>query len=311
MDNEAKPYPLAEAAELIGVSVNALRKRIALRKMRANRSNEDGRWRVWLTPSEIQQAEAERLDRQADESRAFKVLKGEAATLRSALARERSKADLAEAELTEARALASQLAAEMAEIRERAARFEGEAAALRTQGQADRERAVQLEREQDTAQANLAEMRQLLRLAAGAAVGLQDAAKAAETGWHDAENRVVAFQSERDAAVRRAEAAELVASETQARLAEAEAEAARRQGVDPAKLQAALARARAAEQQAEDARRLADEAERRTVVATSRLDRIQRARIDEAHAAALASRTGQEATPLSIWRRIFGRTGRS
>jgi chromosome segregation ATPase len=311
MDNEAKPYPLAKAAELIGVSVNALRKRIALRKMRANRSNEDGRWRVWLTPSEIEDAKAERLERQANESGAFKVLKREVAILRSALARERPRADKAEAELTQARALASQLAAEMAEMHGRAARLEREAAALRTQGQADRKRATQLEREQDVAQANLAEMRQLLKQAAGAAVSLQNAAKVAATGRHDAENRAAALESERDAAVRKAEDAALLASETQARLAEEEAEAASRQGVDSAELQAALARAQAAEQQVEDARRLADEAERRAMVATSRLDRIQRARIDEAHAAASAGRTSQEATPLSIWQRVFGRKRRS
>jgi chromosome segregation ATPase len=309
MDDEAKPYPLSEAAELMGVSVNALRKRITRRKMRANRSNEDGLWRVWLTSSEIQEAKAERLHRQVDESRAFKALKGEAAALRSALARERYRPDRVEAELTQARALASKQAAELAEMRERSARFEGEASALRAQGQVDRERAAQLEGERDTARANLAEMRRVLGQAAGAAAGLQEAVKIAEAGRHDAESRAAAFQNARDAAIRRAEEAELRSSKTQTRLAEAEA--ARKQGIDPTELQAAQARAREAEQQVKDARRHADEAERRAMVATSRLDRIQRARIDEAHAAALATRSGQEATPPSIWRRLFGRTGRS
>jgi chromosome segregation ATPase len=313
MDDEAKPYLLSEAAELIGVSVNALRKRITRRKMRANRSNEDGLWRVWLTSSEIQEAKAGRLDEQADERRAFKVLKGETATLRAALSRERNRADKAEAELAVARALADQRAAELAEMRERAARAEGEAAALRTQGQADRERAAQLVRERDTAQANLAEMRRVLGQAAGAAAGLQEAVKIAEAGRHDAESRAAAVQGERDVAIRRAEEAELQSSKTQTRLAqvEAEAEAARGQGVDLAELEAAQARAREAEQQVEGARRLADEAERRAMAATSRLDRIQRARIDEAHAAALAARTNHEATSPSIWQRIFGRARRS
>jgi chromosome segregation ATPase len=299
MDDEAKPYPLSEAAELIGVSVNALRKRITRRKMRANRSNEDGLWRVWLTSSEIQEAKAERLHRQVDESRAFKALKGEAAALRSALAREQYRANRDEAELTQARALADQRAAELTELRERAARVEGEVAALRTQGQVDRERAAQLAQERDTAQAKMAEMQRVLGQAAGAAAGLQEAVKIAEAGQHDAENRAAAFQGERDVATRRAEKAELRASKTQAHLAqvEAEAEAAREQGVDPAELEAAQSRAQ--------------EAERRAMIATSRLDRIQRARIDEAHAAAVAAQISRKATSPSIWQRIFGRRRRS
>ncbi|MFC7739528.1 hypothetical protein ACFQX4_28240 [Roseomonas sp. GCM10028921] len=268
MDNEAKPYPLAEAAELIGVSVNALRKRVVLRKVPATRSNEDGRWRVWLTPSEIQEAETGRLSRQVAESQAYKVLRGETAKLRSALNRERQRANRAETELAQARTLANQQANEFAKMLVRAVRAEGEAAALHIQGQTELERAVQLERERDAAQADLAEMRQLLEQAARAAVGLQAVVKGAEAGQHDAESRAAASEDEREAAIRRAEEAEL---------------------------------------RAEDARRRAEEAERRATVATSRLDRIQLARMDEAQAAALASRHAQEAAPSSIWRRLFGR----
>lgn len=307
MDNEAKPYPLAEAAELIGVSVSALRKRIVLRKVRANRSNEDGRWRVWLTSSEIQEAKTERLNRQMDESQAFKVLKSETATLRGALNREQIRADRAEAELAAARTLADQKAIELAEAQARAARAEGEATALRLQSQTDRERATQLER--DTPQDDLTEVRHLMAQAARAAASLQGAVKSAEAAQHEAEGRAAALEGERDAAFRRAEEAELRAMKVQTSLAriEAEVEAARSQAIAPAELEAAQARAHEAEQQAEDARRRADEAERRATVATSRLDRIQLARMDEAQAAALASRNAQEATPPSIWRRLFRR----
>ncbi|MBB5695324.1 coiled-coil domain-containing protein [Muricoccus pecuniae] len=309
MDNEAKPYPLAEAAELIGVSVSALRKRIVLRKVRANRSNEDGRWRVWLTSSEIQEARTERLNRQMDESQAFKVLKSETATLRGALNREQIRADRAEAELAAARTLADQKATELAEAQARAARAEGEATALRLQSQTDRERATQLERERDTAQDDLTEVRHLMAQAARAAASLQGVVKSAEAAQHEAEGRAAALEGERDAAFRRAEEAELRAMKVQTSLAriEAEVEAARSQAIAPAELEAAQARAHEAEQQAEDARRRADEAERRATVATSRLDRIQLARMDEAQAAALASRNAQEATPPSIWHRLFRR----
>ena len=50
---EPKPYLLTEAASLTGLSVDALRKRILRRKLRANKSNEDGLWRVWLTMADI------------------------------------------------------------------------------------------------------------------------------------------------------------------------------------------------------------------------------------------------------------------
>jgi chromosome segregation ATPase len=130
MDDEAKPYLLTEAAALIGVSADALRKRIARRKLRANRSNEDGLWRVWLTPSEIEAIKAGRLSERANDSRLLRTLKSEVTILRGALDRERNRADRVEAELSEVRALADQRAAELAEMRRLLGQAAGAAAGL-------------------------------------------------------------------------------------------------------------------------------------------------------------------------------------
>ncbi len=98
--DQPKPYLLTEASGLTGLSVDALRKRILRRKLRAHRSNEDGLWRVWLTEADIETAKAGRLagndvDAPSEESRTISALEAEIGTLREALTRERERADRA------------------------------------------------------------------------------------------------------------------------------------------------------------------------------------------------------------------------
>ena len=84
MDDEAKPYLLADASRLTGLSVDALRKRIVRKKLRASRSNEDGQWRVWLTSKDVETAKSGRstdksghdADGPLDENRTIKALEG-------------------------------------------------------------------------------------------------------------------------------------------------------------------------------------------------------------------------------------------
>lgn len=148
MDNEAHPYLLTEAAELTGLSVDALRKRIARRKIRADRSNENRHWRVWLSAADIAAAKAGRLDGQdelssgqlagqVDESRTIKALEGEVSALRDALGRERAAADWTRGLLEAAQNRVQEGQERLREQYDRAGRAEGERDAER----AARERA--------------------------------------------------------------------------------------------------------------------------------------------------------------------------
>ena len=136
--DQPRPYLLTEAASLTGLSVDALRKRILRRKVRATRSNEDGLWRVWLTAADIETAKAGRLagqemDSPSEESWTINALQAEAATLREALARERSRADQAEAMARADRMVVTETVTEREEARVRAAAAEAEAKALRAE----------------------------------------------------------------------------------------------------------------------------------------------------------------------------------
>lgn len=140
---EAKSYTLAEAASLTGLSVDALRKRILRGKVRANKSNEDGLWRVWLAEADI--AASQELDLPPDMSSQSSALQAELAAVREALDRERSRADQAEGEaravrermaaaemqLEAERIVSGQRAEEVMAQRERVARAEGMAIELR------------------------------------------------------------------------------------------------------------------------------------------------------------------------------------
>ena len=127
---------------------------------------------------------------------------------------------------------------------------------------------------------------------------------------------VAAAKAEREAVQARVEEATLRASEAEARAAEASWRAAAAARVDhfrfdhlqqpraeaaapdPAELEAAQARAAEAERQTAEARRQADEAERRATVASERLDRFQRARINKAQTD--ADRQGREAAEREL-----------
>jgi chromosome segregation ATPase len=126
---EPKSYLLTEAAELTGLSVPALRKRIVRKTLRGFRSNEDGLWRVWLASDDIEAAKASQSDRPdtgqstarpVDENRTIKALEGEAAALREALERERRRADAAEAGQAEAHQQAHGARIQMDEARQQA-----------------------------------------------------------------------------------------------------------------------------------------------------------------------------------------------
>ena len=133
---EPKPYLLTEAASLIGLSVDALRKRILRRKLRANKSNEDGLWRVWLTTADIEAARNGQLaglevDSPADEPRMINILEGQIAMLQQTLDRERQRADQAEMQVALQRDRADAAEREREEARIRAAAAEAEGRGLR------------------------------------------------------------------------------------------------------------------------------------------------------------------------------------
>jgi chromosome segregation ATPase len=132
MDEEAKPYSLAEASSLTGLSVDALRKRIVRKKLRASRSNEDGQWRVWLTSKDVETAKSGRsadrsghgADGPLDESWTIKALEDAVKALREALER-------ASAEVPGLRERLERAEREREEARVRAAAAEGEVKGLR------------------------------------------------------------------------------------------------------------------------------------------------------------------------------------
>ena len=134
--DQPKPYLLTEASSLTGLSVDALRKRILRRKLRAHRSNEDGLWRVWLTEADIETAKAGRLagndvDAPSEESRTINALEAEIGTLREALTRERERADRAEAQAAAERGRVEEAEREREDARVRAAAAEAEGKGLR------------------------------------------------------------------------------------------------------------------------------------------------------------------------------------
>lgn len=122
-------YTLNEAAQLTGLTVDALRQRIKRRKLQAVRGN-DGLIRVRLTglvaqANETSQAaeslhsRLSRHDQTGDQvdppsERTIRALEGEAAALRDALDRERTRADGAEAREAEARDLVEHRGNELA-----------------------------------------------------------------------------------------------------------------------------------------------------------------------------------------------------
>jgi chromosome segregation ATPase len=133
---EPKAYLLTEAASLTGLSVDALRKRILRRKLRANKSNEDGLWRVWLTSADIEAARNGQLaglevDSPTDESGTISALEAQVDTLQRALARERQRADQAEMQVAVQRERADSAEREREEARIRAAAAEAEDKGLR------------------------------------------------------------------------------------------------------------------------------------------------------------------------------------
>jgi chromosome segregation ATPase len=204
--------------------------------------------------------------------------------------------------------LADQRGTELADERERAGRAEEKAAALQARLQAELERAAKLELERDNARVEVTEKLHRLGQAEGLAAGLQEAVRTAQASQHEAEGRVATMEAEREVLRALASRESAALQEAQARLDElqAELEAVRRQEPDTAALEVAQARIREVEEQAAEAKRLADEADRRAAAASGRLDRLQRERLDQVQAAAAAT-LAQNAAPLPLWRRVFGR----
>lgn len=135
-------FLLTEAAERTGLTVDALRKRIRRGKLDTVKGN-DGLVRVRLTSADMEAlrlAEGQTGHPPASQpeatSRIVSALEAEVGALRDGLARERERADRAEA-----------AAAVVPELRERAGRAEGETAILREQLAAERNRSVNQMRE--------------------------------------------------------------------------------------------------------------------------------------------------------------------
>src|SRR3954454_12637954 len=149
MGDEAKPYLLTEASGLTGLSVDALRKRIVRKKLRASRSNEDGQWRVWLTSADVEAAKAGRsadrssqdMDGPADESRTIKALEDAIGLLREQAGQDRT---TLEAAVVEVKTRAEQAETLAATEKTRADQSEARA-------EAERARATQAEREREAA----------------------------------------------------------------------------------------------------------------------------------------------------------------
>jgi 3-oxoacyl-ACP reductase-like protein len=92
---DATAHTLSEAADLTGLSVAAIRKRIERKALRATRSNVDKQLRVWLTVADIEAARAGQSSDSSDQ--------GELVAVRDALAREIARLDKAEAETVAAK----------------------------------------------------------------------------------------------------------------------------------------------------------------------------------------------------------------
>ncbi len=101
-------YTLEEAADLTGVSAEALRKRWMRGRLEGSKSNEDGRVRVRLTTEQVSDLRREatpskRVDKQVDESSTVKALSAHVQTLSEQLARSEARADTALTASTEER----------------------------------------------------------------------------------------------------------------------------------------------------------------------------------------------------------------
>jgi hypothetical protein len=137
-------YLLTEAAERIGLTVEAIRQRIKRGRLEAVKGN-DGLLRVRLTSADME-AFANRpatghpaptmTGQATGDDRLTNALQAAAAALREAIGRERERADKAEARAGQAETRAERAEAEREAARVAAARAEGEAVALRGQVQA-------------------------------------------------------------------------------------------------------------------------------------------------------------------------------
>ena len=136
-------YDLPEAARLTGLTVDALRKRASRGKLEQVRGN-DGTVRVRLTTADLEAVHQELSgQRRPEDDSAGQIvqtvqtspevagLREALATEREAVARERQRAERAEAQEVVARARSDQAEREREEARVRAAGAEGEAKVLR------------------------------------------------------------------------------------------------------------------------------------------------------------------------------------
>jgi hypothetical protein len=136
MADQQNLYTLAEAAELTGLSAEALRLRVKRGKLEGVRGNEGLRVRV--TSADLEAIAHQRANQQDptlvpvgqtlanDKANELQVLETAVGTLRE-------RAERAEARAEAAQALADRRGEELAEARERAGRAEGEAVSLREQ----------------------------------------------------------------------------------------------------------------------------------------------------------------------------------
>ena len=307
--------PYQEMADHLGMTLESARRR-AQREGWTRLPGNDGKARVGIPGDAAAQGDASGPAGRSDDRPV------EVAALREALARERERADRAEA-----------VAAVVPELREKAARAEGERDVLQEALQAakaaaeDASRRARIAEEQAVAAHQRAA--KLATVLGRVAEGLERIQK---TQASTAE-AVAAGKAERQAALARAEEAALRAGEAEARADEASRRAAaaearldhlqqlQAEAAAPPDLEAAQARAAEAERQAADARRRAEEAKRRAAAANERFDRFQSKRIAEAQEAAARATSAAEAAQIAsleaearrpLWQRIFRRrTGRA
>jgi hypothetical protein len=131
-------YTLNEAAKLTGLSVDALRQRAKRGKLGTVKGN-DGLVRVRLTTADLDairlavtaDTDQPESSQELDESQTIKALRGETASLREALSRERDRADQAEVRAGRIEQERDEARREREDARVRAASAEGEAKALR------------------------------------------------------------------------------------------------------------------------------------------------------------------------------------
>ena len=136
---DATEYTYEDAAKACGVSTETIRQRARRGKLSRGRPTNTGRPTVLLTGQDMAAISAGRtVDRSTSgqpdgwpDGQPSNALEGETGILHEALARERDRADRAEVQATESRALAEQRSGELTAALVRAATAEGEARALR------------------------------------------------------------------------------------------------------------------------------------------------------------------------------------